>query len=145
MTLHKYCDWNHNSHCKHEKHFFNFVTALMIYTLAKSLGIGSYLVKMITIFWVEWFYVSEEFVAGTICMLKFISFLKVPMVTTESGLQYKDIKVGQGPSPPVGFQVCNNFVIWELVFIFNLDTYWIVFFCSSKPFNGFLITLMFIC
>lgn len=27
------------------------------------------------------------------------------MVTTESGLQYKDIKVGQGPSPPVGFQV----------------------------------------
>ncbi|KAJ8445248.1 hypothetical protein Cgig2_024454 [Carnegiea gigantea] len=29
----------------------------------------------------------------------------VPMVTTESGLQYKDIKVGQGPSPPIGFQV----------------------------------------
>ncbi|XP_034202069.1 peptidyl-prolyl cis-trans isomerase FKBP16-3, chloroplastic isoform X2 [Prunus dulcis] len=28
----------------------------------------------------------------------------IPMVTTESGLQYKDIKVGQGPSPPVGFQ-----------------------------------------
>lgn len=27
------------------------------------------------------------------------------MVTTESGLQYKDIKVGQGPSPPIGFQV----------------------------------------
>lgn len=27
------------------------------------------------------------------------------MVTTESGLQYKDIKVGGGPSPPVGFQV----------------------------------------
>lgn len=47
----------------------------------------------------------------TICVLKFISFLKVPMVTTESGLQYKDIKVGQGPSPPVGFQVCNNFFI----------------------------------
>ncbi|XP_020961313.1 peptidyl-prolyl cis-trans isomerase FKBP16-3, chloroplastic-like [Arachis ipaensis] len=33
----------------------------------------------------------------------------VPMVTTESGLQYKDIKVGQGPSPPVGFQVWNFF------------------------------------
>ncbi|KAG2580417.1 hypothetical protein PVAP13_6NG338500 [Panicum virgatum] len=29
----------------------------------------------------------------------------VPMVTTKSGLQYKDIKVGEGPSPPVGFQV----------------------------------------
>lgn len=27
------------------------------------------------------------------------------MVTTESGLQYKDIKVGNGPSPPIGFQV----------------------------------------
>lgn len=27
------------------------------------------------------------------------------MITTESGLQYKDIIVGQGPSPPVGFQV----------------------------------------
>ncbi|KAL5784140.1 hypothetical protein ACOSQ2_006532 [Xanthoceras sorbifolium] len=34
----------------------------------------------------------------------------VPMVTTESGLQYKDIKVGKGPSPPVGFQVAANYV-----------------------------------
>ncbi|KAM7264012.1 hypothetical protein ACFE04_001695 [Oxalis oulophora] len=34
----------------------------------------------------------------------------VPMVTTESGLQYKDIKVGSGPSPPVGFQVAANYV-----------------------------------
>ncbi|KAF7805321.1 Peptidyl-prolyl cis-trans isomerase FKBP16-3, chloroplastic [Senna tora] len=34
----------------------------------------------------------------------------VPMVTTESGLQYKDIKVGQGSSPPVGFQVAANYV-----------------------------------
>ncbi|XP_020248677.1 peptidyl-prolyl cis-trans isomerase FKBP16-3, chloroplastic [Asparagus officinalis] len=34
----------------------------------------------------------------------------VPMVTTESGLQYKDIKVGEGPSPPVGFQVAANYV-----------------------------------
>ncbi|KAH6768216.1 FKBP-like peptidyl-prolyl cis-trans isomerase family protein [Perilla frutescens var. frutescens] len=34
----------------------------------------------------------------------------VPMVTTESGLQYKDIKIGGGPSPPVGFQVAANYV-----------------------------------
>ncbi|XP_077229272.1 FKBP-like peptidyl-prolyl cis-trans isomerase family protein [Tasmannia lanceolata] len=34
----------------------------------------------------------------------------VPMITTESGLQYKDIKLGQGPSPPVGFQVAANYV-----------------------------------
>ncbi|KAL1805317.1 hypothetical protein ACET3Z_028385 [Daucus carota] len=34
----------------------------------------------------------------------------VPMITTESGLQYKDIKVGAGPSPPVGFQVAANCV-----------------------------------
>lgn len=34
----------------------------------------------------------------------------VPMVTTESGLQYKDIKIGQGPSPPIGFQVAANTV-----------------------------------
>ncbi|KAL9237514.1 hypothetical protein vseg_012052 [Gypsophila vaccaria] len=34
----------------------------------------------------------------------------VPMVTTESGLQFKDIKVGNGPSPPVGFQVAANYV-----------------------------------
>lgn len=34
----------------------------------------------------------------------------VPMVITESGLQYKDIKVGQGPSPPIGFQVAAHYV-----------------------------------
>ncbi|KAH7685065.1 Peptidyl-prolyl cis-trans isomerase Fpr3/Fpr4-like protein [Dioscorea alata] len=34
----------------------------------------------------------------------------VPMMTTESGLQYKDIKVGEGPSPPIGFQVAANYV-----------------------------------
>ncbi|XVE80997.1 hypothetical protein DITRI_Ditri15bG0026900 [Diplodiscus trichospermus] len=34
----------------------------------------------------------------------------IPMVTTESGLQYKDIRVGEGPSPPVGFQVAANYV-----------------------------------
>ncbi|ESW03913.1 hypothetical protein PHAVU_011G051700 [Phaseolus vulgaris] len=34
----------------------------------------------------------------------------VPTVTTGSGLQYKDIKVGQGPSPPIGFQVAANYV-----------------------------------
>ncbi|KAF8653874.1 hypothetical protein HU200_062007 [Digitaria exilis] len=38
----------------------------------------------------------------------------IPMVTTESGLQYKDIKVGQGPSPPIGFQVAANYVIQGL-------------------------------
>jgi hypothetical protein len=32
------------------------------------------------------------------------------MVTTESSLQYKDIKVGEGPSPLVGFQVCK--LVW---------------------------------
>lgn len=39
------------------------------------------------------------------------------MVTTESGLQYKDIKVGGGPSPPVGFQVCtqNSYVLYMLI------------------------------
>ncbi|KAK3005239.1 hypothetical protein RJ639_015920 [Escallonia herrerae] len=34
----------------------------------------------------------------------------VPMVTTESGLQYKDIIIGEGPSPPAGFQVAANYV-----------------------------------
>ncbi|KAK6118629.1 hypothetical protein DH2020_047621 [Rehmannia glutinosa] len=37
-------------------------------------------------------------------------WIQVPMITTESGLQYKDIKVGGGPSPPVGFQVAANYV-----------------------------------
>lgn len=31
------------------------------------------------------------------------------MVTTESGLQYRDIKIGSGPSPPVGYQVIVNY------------------------------------
>lgn len=35
---------------------------------------------------------------------------KIPLQTTESGLQYRDIKVGQGPSPPVGFQVTVNYI-----------------------------------
>ncbi|WOK96491.1 peptidyl-prolyl cis-trans isomerase FKBP16-3, chloroplastic isoform X2 [Canna indica] len=34
----------------------------------------------------------------------------IPMVTTESGLQYKDIKIGEGPTPPIGFQVAANYV-----------------------------------
>jgi hypothetical protein len=37
--------------------------------------------------------------------------IQVPMVTTESGLQYKDIKVGEGPSPPVGFQVADQVIV----------------------------------
>ena len=39
------------------------------------------------------------------------------MVTTESGLQYKDIKVGGGPSPPIGFQV-------YFCFCFSNDLYY---------------------
>eukprot|EP00246_Nothoceros_aenigmaticus_P018402 TRINITY_DN9601_c0_g1_i1.p1 TRINITY_DN9601_c0_g1~~TRINITY_DN9601_c0_g1_i1.p1 ORF type:complete len:226 (-),score=29.53 TRINITY_DN9601_c0_g1_i1:210-887(-) len=34
----------------------------------------------------------------------------IPTTTTSSGLQYKDITVGQGPSPPVGFQVTANYI-----------------------------------
>ncbi|KAH7446786.1 hypothetical protein KP509_01G075800 [Ceratopteris richardii] len=37
----------------------------------------------------------------------------IPTITTESGLQYKDIKVGSGPSPPVGFQVAANYVAMD--------------------------------
>lgn len=31
---------------------------------------------------------------------------KVEKITTASGLQYKDIIVGTGPQPELGFQVC---------------------------------------
>ncbi|KAG0579501.1 hypothetical protein KC19_4G103700 [Ceratodon purpureus] len=34
----------------------------------------------------------------------------IPTTTTPSGLQYKDIVVGNGESPPVGFQVAANYV-----------------------------------
>jgi len=34
-----------------------------------------------------------------------LSSLQIPMQTTESGLQYKDIVVGDGEVPIVGFQV----------------------------------------
>lgn len=34
----------------------------------------------------------------------------IPSVTTPSGLVYKDIRVGGGPSPPIGFQVAANYV-----------------------------------
>lgn len=47
--------------------------------------------------------------------LNFLS-IKVPMVTTETGLQYKDIKVGEGPSPPVGFQVRRFTHIFTFLF-----------------------------
>lgn len=52
-------------------------------------------------------------------ILKFEIFfaMKVPMVTTESGLQYKDIKVGKGPSPPIGFQVSELIPFCKLVLL----------------------------
>eukprot|EP00270_Netrium_digitus_P000908 TRINITY_DN11040_c0_g1_i1.p1 TRINITY_DN11040_c0_g1~~TRINITY_DN11040_c0_g1_i1.p1 ORF type:complete len:251 (+),score=63.27 TRINITY_DN11040_c0_g1_i1:139-891(+) len=34
----------------------------------------------------------------------------LPIITTSSGLQFRDIAVGSGPSPPVGFQVSANCV-----------------------------------
>lgn len=51
-------------------------------------------------------------------LIFFLNVAKVPMITTESGLQYKDIKVGQGSSPPVGFQVRK--AIWLVqVFLYT--------------------------
>jgi len=41
------------------------------------------------------------------------------MVTTGSGLQYKDIKVGEGPSPPIGFQVCQISDLYVSVLTFQ--------------------------
>lgn len=35
---------------------------------------------------------------------------KAEEVTTPSGLKYKDIVVGSGPSPPVGYQVVVNYI-----------------------------------
>ncbi|MCO5576779.1 hypothetical protein L7F22_030599 [Adiantum nelumboides] len=37
----------------------------------------------------------------------------IQMITTGSGLQYKDIKVGSGPSPPIGYQVAANYVAMD--------------------------------
>mmetsp|Transcript_1829 Transcript_1829/g.6557 ORF Transcript_1829/g.6557 Transcript_1829/m.6557 type:complete len:223 (+) Transcript_1829:48-716(+) len=34
----------------------------------------------------------------------------IPMVTLPSGLQYKELKPGRGPTPPKGFQVTVNYV-----------------------------------
>lgn len=52
--------------------------------------------------------------------------MKVPMVTTESGLQYKDIKIGEGPSPPVGFQASfldsqNEILILKTLTIYEVN------------------------
>lgn len=49
------------------------------------------------------------------------------MITTESGLQYKDIKVGEGPSPPVGFQVTFEAIFF---FFFSFRDF-IVILCST--------------
>lgn len=35
---------------------------------------------------------------------------KAQEVTTASGLKYKEIVVGSGPSPPVGYQVVVNYI-----------------------------------
>ncbi|GAQ80702.1 FKBP-type peptidyl-prolyl cis-trans isomerase family protein [Klebsormidium nitens] len=35
---------------------------------------------------------------------------KLPLQTTSSGLQYRDLVAGEGPSPPVGFQVTVHYV-----------------------------------
>eukprot|EP00243_Klebsormidium_subtile_P003203 TRINITY_DN16413_c0_g1_i1.p1 TRINITY_DN16413_c0_g1~~TRINITY_DN16413_c0_g1_i1.p1 ORF type:complete len:250 (-),score=52.94 TRINITY_DN16413_c0_g1_i1:240-989(-) len=35
---------------------------------------------------------------------------KLPLQTTSSGLQYRDLVEGEGPSPPVGFQVTVHYV-----------------------------------
>jgi len=35
----------------------------------------------------------------------------MPTTTTASGLQYKEIEVGKGPTPPVGFQVNSGPVV----------------------------------
>lgn len=50
--------------------------------------------------------------------LKFLNVMQVPMVTTESGLQYKDIKVGEGPSPPIGFQVAQAITMFSNMYCF---------------------------
>lgn len=56
--------------------------------------------------------------------------MQIPMVTTESGLQYKDIKIGEGPSPPIGFQVSSRL---RFNLFFNFFKLWM-------PLNTWLIT-----
>ena len=57
--------------------------------------------------------------------------IQVPMVTTESELQYKDIKVGEGPSPPIGFQVADQVIMMFsnmfsfLLFLLAISSYMI--------------------
>jgi peptidylprolyl isomerase len=38
------------------------------------------------------------------------SLENIEIVTTESGLQYKDIRIGKGDYPPIGYQVLVNYV-----------------------------------
>ncbi|TYG75386.1 hypothetical protein ES288_D03G026900v1 [Gossypium darwinii] len=46
----------------------------------------------------------------------------VPMVTMKYGLQYKHIKVGEGPSPLIGFQVCPLYFFCKFsIFSYNLN------------------------
>lgn len=50
---------------------------------------------------------AEEAICASECEK---SLDNIPTVTTASGLGYKDIKVGEGSNPPVGFQVAANYV-----------------------------------
>eukprot|EP01026_Neomeris_dumetosa_P033222 TRINITY_DN2645_c0_g2_i6.p2 TRINITY_DN2645_c0_g2~~TRINITY_DN2645_c0_g2_i6.p2 ORF type:complete len:215 (-),score=27.05 TRINITY_DN2645_c0_g2_i6:159-767(-) len=54
---------------------------------------------------------SQSARAADLCDADCVTALDgIEMITTSSGLQYKDIIVGKGPTPKVGFQVVCNYV-----------------------------------